>query len=266
MEFCTFALVMTIFDTHTHIYLPEFDEDRDAVVQRAIRQGVERMYLPNVDGETIDWMHQLEARFPENCFAMMGLHPCSVKPESYLEELNVVKSWLDKRHYVAVGEIGLDLYWDQSTRDIQIEALQMQCAWALEKKLPVVIHSRESTQLSIEVIAPFAKQGLKGVFHCFSGNAAEAKQLVDIGFLLGIGGVLTYKKSNLAQEIKDVPLTSIILETDAPYLSPVPYRGKRNEPSYIREVLVYLAEARSMPLKAIAEATTENAKNLFKHL
>jgi TatD DNase family protein len=142
----------------------------------------------------------------------------------------------------------------------------MQCTWALEKGLPVVIHSRESTQLSIEVIYPFAKQGLKGVFHCFSGNAAEAKQLVDMGFLLGIGGVLTYKKSNLAQEIKDVPLTSVILETDAPYLSPVPYRGKRNEPSYIREVLVYLAEARSMPLKALAEATTENAKNLFKHL
>jgi TatD DNase family protein len=256
---------MKLIDTHTHLYLPEFDADREAVVKRAIESGVERMYLPNVDSETIDEMHALEATFPENCFAMMGLHPCSVKPESYQQELELVKSWLDKRPYVAVGEIGLDLYWDKSTYEIQLEALKLQCEWALEKGLPVVIHSRESTQACIDIIKPYASGGLKGIFHCFSGTSVEAKEITDMGFLLGIGGVLTYKKSTLAIDIKDIPIEFLVLETDAPYLSPVPFRGKRNESSYLKHTLTYLAEARMLGVKELANITTANALALFVH-
>jgi len=256
---------MQLIDTHTHLYLPEFNEDRAQMVKRAIDTGVMRMYLPNVDSETIDAMHNLEKEFPENCFAMMGLHPCSVKLDSYKDELALVKKWLDARQYVGLGEIGLDLYWDKTTFEIQVEALKIQCEWALEKGIPVILHSRESTQESINIIEPFAKRGLKGVFHCFSGTTEEASAIVAMGFYLGIGGGVTYKKSTLAADIKDIPNEYLLLETDAPYLSPVPFRGKRNESSYLKHTLTYLAEARMMGVKDLANITTANALALFVH-
>lgn len=256
---------MQLIDTHTHLYLPEFNEDRAQMVKRAIDTGVSRMYLPNVDSETIDAMHNLEKEFPENCFAMMGLHPCSVKLDSYKDELALVKKWLDARQYVGLGEIGLDLYWDKTTFEIQVEALKIQCEWALEKGIPVILHSRESTQECINIIEPFAKRGLKGVFHCFSGTTEEASAIVAMGFYLGIGGGVTYKKSTLAADIKDIPNEYLLLETDAPYLSPVPFRGKRNESSYLKHTLTYLAEARMMGVKDLANITTANALALFVH-
>jgi TatD DNase family protein len=252
-----------LIDTHSHIYLPEFNEDRKSTVLRAIDAGVDKIYLPNVDSETINALHELADEFPENCIPMMGLHPCSVKPETYNSELLIVERHLKERNYVAVGEIGLDLYWDKSTLAIQVKALQTQCEWALELSLPVVIHSRSSTLETIEVIEPFAHKGLKGVFHCFSGTAEEAQRIVAMDFMLGIGGVITYKKSDLYLTIADVPNEYLVLETDAPYLSPVPFRGKRNEPSYIQYVLTTLAEYRNVNKEQLAEITTQNAKNLF---
>lgn len=256
---------MKLIDTHTHLYLPEFDQDREVVVKRAIEAGIERMYLPNVDSETIDSMHALESMFPGNCFAMMGLHPCSVKKETMDQELLVVESWLSKRKYPAVGEIGLDLYWDKSTFEIQVEALRIQCRWAQKCEIPVVLHSRDSTAECIRVIQEFTgtNEGLKGVFHCFSGTAAEAKAITEMGFFLGIGGPLTYKKSTLAESIREISLDYLVLETDAPYLSPVPYRGKRNESLYIREVLDFLSGDRMIGKAELAEITTKNALKLF---
>ncbi|MEZ5172643.1 MAG: TatD family hydrolase [Bacteroidia bacterium] len=256
---------MKLIDTHTHLYLPEFDNDRHDVVRRAIDAGVERMYLPNVEGETIDAMHELEAAFPGNCFAMMGLHPCSVKKETMEQELALVETWLSKRKYPAVGEIGLDLYWDKSTLEIQVEALRIQCSWAQKYNIPVVLHSRDSTAECIEVISEFTgtDAGLKGVFHCFSGTAGEAKAITEMGFFLGIGGPLTYKKSALAESIREISTDYLVLETDAPYLSPVPYRGKRNESSYIRQVLDFLSEDRMIGKAELAEITTRNALKLF---
>ena len=256
--------MQTLSDTHTHLYLPEFDNDRNAMMQRAIEAGVTEIYLPNVDSETIPLMHAMVDAFPTHCFPMMGLHPCSVKSDTMEEELTLVKYWLDTRDYVAVGEIGLDLYWDKSTLDIQIEALKRQCEWALEKNLPVILHCRESTAQSIEVIRPFAERGLRGIFHCFSGNAEEARIITQMGFLLGIGGVLTFKKSGLAEAIAEIPLDFLVLETDAPYLAPVPFRGKRNEAAYIRIILEALSEIRRVGKNELATITTANARRLFK--
>ena len=258
--------MITLSDTHTHLYLPEFDNDRNAMIQRAFEAGVTEIYLPNVDSETISPLHALVDAFPQNCFPMMGLHPCSVKPESMENELGLVKHWLDTRDYVAVGEIGLDLYWDKSTLNIQIEALKRQCEWAIEKELPVVLHCRESTAESIEVIHPFAERGLKGVFHCFSGTLEEAKMAIEMDFFLGIGGVLTFKKSGLADIVSQIPLEYLVLETDAPYLAPVPFRGKRNESAYIRNILEALSDIRRIGKNELAEITTTNARRLFKRL
>jgi len=258
--------MITLSDTHTHLYLPEFDNDRNAMIHRAFEAGVTEIYLPNVDSETISPLHALVDAFPQNCFPMMGLHPCSVKQESMENELVLVKHWLDTRDYVAVGEIGLDLFWDKSTLDIQIEALKRQCGWAIEKDLPVVLHCRESTAESIEVIRPFAERGLKGVFHCFSGTLEEAKMAIEMDFFLGIGGVLTFKKSGLADIVSQIPLEYVVLETDAPYLAPVPFRGKRNESAYIRNILEALSAIRRIGKNELAEITTTNARRLFKRL
>jgi TatD DNase family protein len=255
---------MTLSDTHAHLYLPEFDADRAAVIQRAMEAGVTEIYLPNVDSETIPMLHALTDAYPENCFPMMGLHPCSVKPETMEDELALVKQWLNTRDYVAVGEIGLDLYWDKSTFDIQVEALQRQCEWAMEEKLPVILHSRNATKECIEVIRPFAERGLKGIFHCFSGTAEEAMTITEMGFLLGIGGVLTFKKSGLGESIAEIPLEFLVLETDAPYLAPVPFRGKRNESAYIRNILDELSAIRRIGRVELAAITTATARQLFK--
>ena len=258
--------MITLSDTHTHLYLPEFDNDRNAMIHRAFEAGVTEIYLPNVDSETIFPLHALVDAYPQNCFPMMGLHPCSVKLENMENELALVKNWLDTRDYVAVGEIGLDLYWDKSTLDIQIEALKRQCEWAIEKELPVVLHCRESTAESIEIIRPFAERGLKGVFHCFSGTLEEAKMAIEMDFFLGIGGVLTFKKSGLADIVSQIPLEYVVLETDAPYLAPVPFRGKRNESAYIRNILEALSDIRRIGKNELAEITTANARRLFKRV
>ncbi len=251
-----------LIDTHAHIYLPKFDQDRQEVMNRAAEAGVHKIYLPNVDSTTIPAMLKLEAAYPDRCFAMMGLHPCSVK-ENVEEELAIVKSWLDKRSFCAVGEIGMDLYWDKTFFTQQADAFKKQIEWAIELDIPIVIHSRESTDIVIDIITEMKHPKLRGIFHCFSGNALQARKVVEQGFYLGIGGVLTYKKSTLPDAIKDIPLEWLVLETDSPYLPPVPFRGKRNESAYIHQIGDYLASVKQLPLEKIAAQTTKNAQRIF---
>ncbi len=251
-----------LIDTHAHIYLPKFDKDREAVMKRAAEASVHKIFLPNVDSTTIPAMLALEADYPGRCFAMMGLHPCSVK-ENVSEELEIVKSWLDKRPFCAVGEIGIDLYWDKTFFVQQTDAFKKQIEWAIDLDIPIVIHSRESTDIVIEILTEMKHPKLRGIFHCFSGNAVQARKVVDQGFHLGIGGVLTYKKSTLPDAIKDIPLEWLVLETDSPYLPPVPFRGKRNESAYIHQIGDYLASVKQLPFKEIATQTTKNAQRIF---
>jgi TatD DNase family protein len=249
-------------DTHCHIYLEEFAADLDDVIQRAENEGVKKFYLPAIDSTVIDDMLALEQRFAGKCFAMMGLHPCSVK-ENDKEELAIVKNWLDKRPFAAVGEIGLDFYWDQTFVKQQYEAFNLQMQWALDKKMPIVIHSRNAMPETIETVRPFAKKGLTGIFHCFGGTLEEAQQVIELGFYLGIGGVLTYKKSGLQELLPHIGLEHIVLETDAPYLTPVPFRGKRNECSYLKYIIDQLAEVKNCSREEIATVTTANAERIM---
>ena len=251
-----------LVDTHTHIYLDQFDDDRAEMMQRAKDNGVEKFYLPNIDSSSIDAMLNLEKLHPGTCVAMMGLHPCSVK-ENYKEELAIVKSWLDKRVFCAIGEIGIDLHWDTSTFEIQKEAFRTQIKWAKELDVPVVIHSRKSTKEVIDVLREEKDDRLRGIFHCFGGSVEEAKSIIDLGFYLGIGGVVTFKKAGLDKTMEDIPLENVVLETDSPYLSPSPYRGKRNESSYITLVLEKLVDIYGVSYDEIAKTTTENSKEVF---
>ena len=253
---------MTLIDTHTHLYEEQFDADRTEMIQRAIDNGVSKMIIPNVDATTIKGMMDLVQQFPTNVFPMMGLHPCYVKPETYKTELEIIKSNLDKGEFVAVGEIGIDLYWDKTTLDIQKEAFELQCDWAIEKSLPVAIHSRDSTHILIELLKKM-KDKPHGVFHCFTGSLEEANEIIKLGFYLGIGGVLTYKNTHLRDTLKHIPLDKIVLETDAPYLPPVPHRGKRNESAYTKLVAETLCTVYEKGLDEIAVVTTQNATNLF---
>ncbi len=255
---------MELVDTHAHLYLNKFDEDREETMQRAAANGVNRIYLPNIDRQSIDSMLKMERTYPETCFPMMGLHPCSVK-ENYLEELEIVENWLKKRPFIAVGEIGLDLYWDKTFFSQQKEAFKMQMNWAKDLDIPIVIHSRESTKEVIEILKEEKTDKLRGIFHCFGGNVEEARQIIDLGFLLGIGGVLTYKKSGLDQTLTEIDLKHIVLETDAPFLSPVPYRGKRNESSYILNIAERLATIKNKSVEEVAEITTKNANTVFAY-
>jgi TatD DNase family protein len=207
-------------------------------------------------------MLALETKFPGICIAMMGLHPCYVKA-NVKEELAHVKSWLDIRDFVAVGEIGLDFYWDKTFEKEQYEAFDLQMQWALDLNRPIVIHTRNAMQETINRVKPFAKKGLKGIFHCFSGSVESARQIIDLGFHLGIGGVLTYKKAGLPEVLEEIPLEWLVLETDAPYLTPVPFRGKRNESSYLVHVLDKLSEVKRLPRAEIAQITTANAEKIF---
>jgi TatD DNase family protein len=249
-----------LIDTHAHIYLPEFADDRAEIMERARKAGVESIYLPAIDSTTHEAMLQVEARF-ENCKSMMGLHPCSVK-ENVEQELAVVANALAQRKFIAVGEIGLDFYWDKAFLEQQYSAFHRQIALAMEHALPIVVHSRNATDECIDVVRQYP--GLRGVFHCFSGNAAQAKQLVDLGFYLGIGGVVTFKNAGLDKVLQEVALSHVILETDAPYLAPVPYRGKRNEPSYVQLVAEKIAALLDQEVAEIAKITTGNAKKLFR--
>ncbi|KUG11797.1 hydrolase TatD [Elizabethkingia sp. HvH-WGS333] len=252
-----------MIDTHTHLYSEQFDEDRDEAIKRAKEAGVEKFYLPAIDSETHEKMLELESQYPGKIFAMMGLHPCSVQPETWEKELALVKEYLDKRPFCAIGEIGIDLYWDKSTLDIQVKAFEQQIDWAIEMDLPIVIHTRESFNETFEVLERKKHPKLRGIFHCFSGNLDQAQHAIDLGFVLGIGGVVTFKNGKIDQFLNEIPLDKIVLETDSPYLAPVPHRGKRNESAYTALVLGKLVDLYKKDYKEIEAITNQNALNIF---
>ncbi len=252
-----------MIDTHCHLYSEEFDADRKEMIERAQAVGVEQFFLPAIDSTAHDAMFALESEFPHVCLAMMGLHPVYVK-DNYKKELQLVESWLGKRKFCAIGEIGLDFYWSRDHEAQQYEVFQLQMEWALLYQLPIVIHTRNAMQETINAVKPFAAKGLRGIFHCFSGSAESATQIVQMGFLLGIGGVVTYKNAGLPQSLANIDLQYLVLETDAPYLTPVPFRGKRNEPSYLTYIVEKLADTKGVSVEEIKKRTTENAKAFFK--
>lgn len=248
-------------DTHTHLYSKDFSADRDALIAKAMEQGVSRFYLPNIDSGSIDAMLELETRYPQ-CIAMMGLHPCSVNADVE-QELAIVKQWLDKRPFVAIGEIGMDLYWDKTYVKEQELAFRRQIDWALELGYPIVIHCREAFDPIYAVLRSY-RQLPKGIFHCFSGNLEQAQLVLGLGgFKLGIGGVVTFKNSGLDGVVEQIGLEHLVLETDAPYLAPVPYRGKRNQPEYLLEVAKKVASLKSVSLAEVAEVTNRNVDFIF---
>ena len=249
-------------DTHCHLYSEEFSADIDTVIQSAIKEHVSKFYLPGIDSSAIDGMLKLEQKFPDKCVAMMGLHPCYVK-ENYIQELEIVKSWLTKRQFAAVGEIGLDFYWDKTFTDQQYEAFRYQIELSLQHDLPIVIHTRNAMQETIDFVKEFSQKNVKGIFHCFSGNYQNAKEIIDMGFYLGIGGVVTYKNAGLAEVLQQIDLKHLVLETDAPYLTPVPFRGKRNESSYLKYIAEKLATIKNTTVEEIAAITTSNAEKIF---
>jgi len=251
-----------LIDTHTHLYLEEFDNDRDEVVRRAIDTGIEKLFLPNIDGDSIGKMLQMAKSHPENCFPMLGLHPGSVK-EDFMGELNKLKAYLGKENFIAIGEIGIDLYWDKTFIKEQEYAFEMQLEWAKEFSLPVVIHARESFQEIYKVLDKVFEPGMKGVFHSFTGDKEDVAKIKEYDFYYGINGIATYKNSELPETIKIMPLDRILLETDAPFLSPVPKRGKRNESSYLNFTCQKLAEILDIKLDIVEEITTQNALKLF---
>lgn len=253
---------MQLIDTHCHLYSQVFSSDISAVLERAEQEGVQQFYLPAIDNETHEAMLQLEASHPGKCIAMMGVHPCSVQAD-YENELKIAEEWLGKRKFAAVGEIGLDYYWDRSFDKEQKMAFHRQIEWALHYRLPIVIHSRESMDDSIAIVKEHQNGNLRGIFHCFGGSAEMARKVTDLGFFLGIGGVLTYKKSGLDEALQDISLEHIVLETDAPYLSPVPFRGKRNESSYLKYVADKLAGIKNCSREEVAAITTANAQKIF---
>lgn len=256
---------MNLIDTHAHIYSSKFDSDRDQVIEEIRKAGIERIYMPNVDVETIDRMLECESRYGDLCIPMMGLHPCDVK-EDFQKQLYVMEDWLNKRSFAAVGEIGTDLYWDKTAFEIQKEALKIQLAWALEKDLPVVLHCRESIDETIDIIEEHQNGQLKGVFHCFTGNLDQAKRITALGFLLGIGGVVTYKNGGLDRVLPFIGIENLVLETDAPYLAPVPHRGKRNTSAYLPYIAERVGDLLHVSAEQVALATEANALSLFKEL
>lgn len=249
-------------DTHCHLYASEFKEDIAELIERARNAGVQNFFLPAIDKETYTDMMNMETLFPGECFAMMGLHPCSVK-EDYKSQLALVENWLSQRKFIAIGETGLDFHWDKTFIKEQYHALEMQIEWALHYHLPIVLHTRDAMQETINVIKTHSVKGITGVFHCFGGTLDEAKQIIDTGFLMGIGGVVTYKKSGLDAVLKEIDLKHLLLETDAPYLSPAPFRGKRNESSYLPFIAEKIAEVKSLSASEVKKVTTENANRLF---
>ncbi len=253
---------MILTDTHCHLYLSAFTTDIDDIIKNARVVGVEKFYLPAIDSSETENMLLLEKKFPGKCFAMMGLHPCSVK-ENYKEELNLVEDWMKKRKFVAVGEIGLDFYWDKTFMTEQYIAFRTQCEWALKYDLPIVIHTRNAIQETIDVVKEFVPRGIRGIFHCFSGSYQNAKEIIDAGFYLGIGGVVTYKNAGLAEVIAKTDLKHLVLETDSPYLTPVPFRGKRNESSYLKYIVEKLALIKNVSTTEVAAVTTANAEKIF---
>jgi TatD DNase family protein len=251
-----------IIDTHTHLYAEEFKSDRVALIQKAIHNGITRFYLPNIDSASIDIMLALEKQFPEHCFAMMGLHPSHVNA-SVEKELSVVKAWLEKRKFLAIGEIGMDLYWDKSFLKEQELAFRTQIDWALAYNYPVSIHCREAFDELYDILTS-CKTLPRAVFHCFSGNREQAEKIITLGnFKLGIGGVVTFKNAGLDKVVESIGLEHLVLETDAPYLAPVPYRGKRNEPAHLLEIAGKVAHLKNVSVDEVSRVTTQNAQFIF---
>jgi len=254
---------MILTDTHTHLFAPEFDSDREAMIKRALEKNVNRFFLPNIDAESIPQMLSMCEQFPDTCFPMMGLHPCSVFAD-YEKQLDLVKEWLGKRKFYAIGEIGIDLFHDVTFAEQQKNAFRIQVKWAKEMGLPVVIHCRNSFNEVMEIVNDEMDERLKGIFHCFTGTLEDAKRVMELkSFKMGIGGVVTYKNSTLPQVLKDIPLSYIVLETDSPYLTPVPFRGKRNESAYVYLVADKLSDIYQVSVEKIAEMTTANSVELF---
>lgn len=253
---------MVFIDTHTHLYLSAFDSDRDQVISRALNAGVLYMILPNIDVDSIDSLHALADRYPASCLPMMGLHPTSVK-DDWEYQMQIITQRLNTQKYTAVGEIGIDLYWDTTYREQQEEAFRLQVRMASQMALPVAIHSRNSMDIILDILEDMGLPGLGGVFHCFSGDIQQARRAMALGFYLGIGGVVTYQKSGLAELIKDIPLAYLLLETDAPFLAPIPFRGKRNESMYILNIAQAIAQAKQISLEEVAEISTASAIKIF---
>ena len=253
---------MIITDTHAHLYIENFDQDRDAMIERAMALGVKRFFLPAIDSTSTRSMQKLKQEYPDHVYLMMGLHPTHVK-ENYKDELKHVEEQLESGDYVAVGEIGIDLYWDKSTLEIQREAFRFQIGLARKHNLPIVIHSRESFDEIFEILEEEQDGSLTGIFHCFTGDLEQAKRAIGLNMKLGIGGVVTFKNGKIDKFLDQIGLEHIVLETDSPYLAPVPYRGKRNESAYIIHVLEKLSEIYGMTKEEIAEITTRNSKAIF---
>lgn len=251
-----------ITDTHTHLYSEQFNDDRKEIIARAKEKGVSRFFIPAIDSSYTENMLQLEKEYPKDVFLMMGLHPTSVK-ENYKEELTHVKEWIDKRDFYAIGEIGIDLYWDKSFLKQQQEAFKTQIQWAKEKELPIVIHCREAFDEIFEVLETEKDEKLKGIFHCFTGTKEQAEQAISYNMKLGIGGVVTFKNGKIDTFLNEIDIKHIVLETDAPYLAPTPYRGKRNESSYIINVVDKLVDIYGLSFDELATITTENSKAVF---
>ena len=256
---------MEFIDTHTHLFASQFDSDRNDVINHAINAGVKKMLLPNIDSTTTEKMLSLSKKFPNNCFPMIGIHPCSVKKENFKDEIKHVEEKIKNEKFVAVGEIGIDLYWESSTIEYQKIVFENQIKLAKKYNLPIVIHTRNSFNEAIKIVEKLNDENLSGVFHCFSGGLDEAKRIIDLNnFYLGIGGVVTFKNGGIDKFLNQIPLTSIVLETDAPYLAPHPHRGRRNKSSYLKIIADKIAKIYDLPLEKIADQTTTNARSVFK--
>ncbi|MEX2594718.1 MAG: TatD family hydrolase [Anditalea sp.] len=255
---------MNFIDSHAHIYSAKFNSDREEIIQRSKENGVHKIFMPNIDLDSIDPMLEAEQKYPGVCIPMMGLHPCDVDKE-FQKQLYVMEDWLNKRPFAGVGEIGLDLYWDKSYLEHQKEALKVQITWAKEKGLPIILHCRESIQETIEIVRSMNDDQLTGIFHCFTGSLEQAQEIIDMGFLLGIGGVATFKNGGLDKVLPSIGLDKLVLETDAPYLAPVPHRGKRNSPEFIPLIAQKVGDLTESSLDRVSETTNSNATKVFKH-
>lgn len=254
-----------MIDTHSHIYSEEFDTDIADAIERSKNAGIKHIILPNIDSESLPRMLALEANYPDYCSAAIGLHPTSVKSD-FQNELAIVKSELERRKYIAVGEIGIDLYWDKTFLNEQIICFQQQIEWAIEYKLPVIIHTRNSFRETMDALKPYKNEGMTGVFHSFAGSLTEAEEMLEVGgFYLGINGIITFKNSGLAETVSKIDIQNIILETDSPYLTPTPYRGKRNESAYLALICKKVAEIFGISQDEVSKITTQNSLKLFKN-
>lgn len=254
---------MKLIETHAHIYDKQFAQEQNNIIDRALDAGIENIYMPNIGADTIDGMLELELHHPEVCVPMMGLHPGAVD-KHFEKSLYIIEDWLQKRAFAAVGEIGIDLYWDKTFKAQQMEAFSLQISWAKKLKIPIVIHCRDAFEETITVVEAMKDDNLQGIFHCFSGTVAEAKRIAALDFKIGIGGVVTFKNGGLAERMPKLPIEQMVLETDSPYLAPKPFRGKRNEPSYLKIIAEKIAELKNISREEVASLTTKNAMEVFQ--